>query len=92
MAPVTVRFGANWGMSAKRLQFAVMHSARLCAVHRRRQAAGRMNAGGTGIKAEDALHITFDLRRGETEGRQSCHAVAADAMEMAHRPTEFARL
>ena len=40
---------------------AVMHSARLCAGHRRRQAAGRMNAGFTGIKAEDALHITFDF-------------------------------
>ena len=51
-----------------------------------------MNAGVTGIKAEDALHITFDFRRGETEGRQSCHAVAVDAIAMAHRPTEFARL
>jgi len=45
-----------------------------------------MNAGVTGIKGEGALHITFDFRRGETEGRQSCHAVAADAMTMAHRP------
>ena len=77
---------------AQRLQLAVMHSVQLCAGHRRRQAAGRMNAGVTGIKAEDALHITFDFRRGETEGRQSCHAVAVDAIAMAHRPTEFARL
>ena len=68
---------------------AVMHSAQLCAGHRRRQAAGRMNAGVTGIKGEDALHITFDFRRGETEGRRSCHAVAADAMAMAHRPNRI---
>lgn len=53
-----------------------------------------MNIGFTGIKAEDALHITFDFRRGETVGRQSLQAVAADAMAMAmaHRPTELARL
>ena len=69
-----------------------MHSAQLCAGHRRGQAAGRMNAGFASIKAEDALHITFDFRRGETAGRQSFHAVAADAMARAHRPTEFARL
>jgi len=69
-----------------------MHSAQLCAGHRRRQAAGRMNAGVTCIKAEDALHITLYFRQGETEGKQSCHAVAADPMAMAHRPTEFARL
>ncbi len=51
-----------------------------------------MNAGFTGIKAEDALHITFDFRQGETEGRQSFQAVAADAMAMAHRQTELALL
>jgi len=51
-----------------------------------------MNAGFTGIKAEDALHIAFDFRQGETEGRQSFQAVAAGAMAMAHRPTELARL
>jgi hypothetical protein len=51
-----------------------------------------MNAGVTCIKAEDALHITLYFRQGETEGKQSCHAVAADPMAMAHRPTEFARL
>ena len=51
-----------------------------------------MNAGFTGIKAEDALHITFDFRQGETEGRQSFHAVAGDVMAMAHRPIKLARL
>ena len=66
-----------------------MHSAQLCAEHRRRQAAGRMNAGVTGIKGENALHISFDFLRCETEGRQSCHAVAADAMAMAHRPNRI---
>jgi hypothetical protein len=45
-----------------------------------------MNAGVTGIKCEDGLHITFDFCRGETEGKQCCHPVAADAMAMAHRP------
>jgi hypothetical protein len=51
-----------------------------------------MNAGFTGIKAEDALRITFCFRQGETEGRQSFHEVAANAMAMAHRPIELARL
>jgi len=51
-----------------------------------------MNAGFTGIKAEDALQITFDFQQGETEGRQSFHAVTTDAMAMAHRPAELARL
>ena len=68
---------------------AVMHSAQLCAGLPRRQAASRMNAGVAGIKGEDALHITFDFRRGETEGRQSCHAAAADAMTMALRPNRI---
>jgi hypothetical protein len=48
-----------------------------------------MNAGVTGIKGEDALHITFDFRPGETEGRRSCHAVAADALAMALRPNRI---
>ena len=56
---------------------------------RRRQAAGRMNAGVVGVKGEDALHITFDSRRGEIEGKQSCHTVAADAMTMAHIPNRL---
>jgi hypothetical protein len=66
-----------------------MHSAQLCAGLRRRQAAGRVNAGVAGVLGEDALHITFDFRRGETEGKQSCHAVAADAMTVAHRPNRI---
>ena len=48
-----------------------------------------MNAGVVGVKGEDALHITFDSRRGEIEGKQSCHTVAADAMTMAHRPNRL---
>jgi hypothetical protein len=48
-----------------------------------------MNAGVTGIKGDDALHITFDFRRGETEDRRSCHAVAADGMAMARRPNRI---
>jgi hypothetical protein len=48
-----------------------------------------MNAGVTGIKGEDALRITFDFRPGETEGRRSCHAVAADALAMALRPNRI---
>lgn len=51
-----------------------------------------MNAGFTDTKAEEALDITFDFRRGETKGRQSFQAVGADAMAMAHSPTELARL
>lgn len=51
-----------------------------------------MNAGFVGIMAEDALHLTFDFRQGMTEAGQSFHAVAADAMAMAHRPTELVRL
>ena len=50
---------------------------------RRRQAAGRMNAGVVGVKGEDALHITFNSRQGEIKGKQSCHTVAADATTMA---------
>ena len=45
-----------------------------------------MNAGVVGVKGEDVLHITFDSRRGEIEGKQSCHTVAAEATTMAHRP------
>ena len=45
-----------------------------------------MNAGVAGIKHEVGLHITFDFCRGETEGKQSCHTVAADAMAVAYRP------
>jgi len=37
---------------------AVMHSARLCAGIRRRQAAGRVNAGVAGIMGHYALPIT----------------------------------
>ena len=48
---------------------AVMHRSQLYAGLRRRQAAGRMNAGVAGVKDEDALHITFDSRRGEIEGK-----------------------
>ena len=44
-----------------------------------------VNAGATGVKGEDAVHIRFDFRRGETEVQQSCHVMAADAMTMAHR-------
>ena len=40
----------------------VMHRSQLYAGLRRRQAAGRMNAGVAGGKGEDALHITFDSR------------------------------
>ena len=47
----------------------VMHRSQLYAGLRRRQAAGRMNAGVAGVKDEDALHITFDSRRGEIEGK-----------------------
>ena len=53
----------------------VMHRFQLYAGLRRRQAAGRMNAGVAGVKDEDedededALHITFDSRRGEIEGK-----------------------
>jgi len=46
-----------------------MHRSQLYAGLRRRQAAGRMNAGVAGVKDEDALHITFDSRRGEIEGK-----------------------
>ena len=67
----------------------VMHRFQLYAGLRRRQAAGRMNAGVVGVKGEDALHITFDSRRGEIEGKQSCHTVAADAMTMAHIPNRL---
>ena len=68
---------------------AVMQRSQLYAGLRRRQAAGRMNACVAGVKGEDALHITFDSRRGEIDGKQSCHAVAADAMTMAHRPNRL---
>lgn len=47
----------------------VMHRSQLYAELRRRQAAGRMNVGVAGVKDEDALHITFDSRRGEIEGK-----------------------
>ncbi|WP_291345566.1 hypothetical protein [Acidovorax sp. 39-64-12] len=48
-----------------------------------------MNTDVVGVKGKDALHITFDPRRGEIEGEQSCHTVAADAMTMAHRPNRL---
>ena len=63
-----------------------MHSAQLCAGVHRRQSAGPVNAGVVGVKGEDAVRIRFDFRRFETEVQQSCHAIAADAMTMAHRP------
>lgn len=66
-----------------------MHRSQLYAGLRRRQAAGRMNTDVVGVKGKDALHITFDPRRGEIEGEQSCHTVAADAMTMAHRPNRL---
>ena len=62
---------------------AAMHRSQLYAGLRRRQAAGRMNAGVVGVKGEDALHITFNSRQGEIKGKQSCHTVAADATTMA---------
>jgi hypothetical protein len=65
---------------------AVMHSAQLCAGLRRRQTADPVNAGAAVVKGEDAVHIRFDLRRGETEVQQSCHVMATDAITMAHRP------
>ena len=52
-----------------------MQRSQLYAGLRRRQAAGRMNAGVAGVKDEDedededALYITFDSRRGEIEGK-----------------------
>ncbi len=48
-----------------------------------------MNAGVAGVKDEDVLHITFDSRQGEIEGKQSCHTVATDAMTRAHRPNRL---
>ncbi len=66
-----------------------LHRSQLFAGLRRRRTAGRMNAGVVGVKGEDALHITFDSRRGEIEGKPSCHTVAANAMTMGHRPSRL---
>ena len=63
-----------------------MHSAQLCAGVHSRQAAGPVNAGVASVNDEDAVHIGFDFRRFETEVQQSCHAIAFDAMTMAHCP------